>query len=48
MVVPFAGEEDDGGELPAFLAETVQLRLRSGGSVGDQDFVFELVHGMGF
>ena len=48
VVVPFAAEKKDGRELPAFLAEVVQLGLRGGGSIGDQDFVFDLVHGIGF
>jgi hypothetical protein len=46
VVVPFAGEQHDSRKLPAFLA--VQLRLRRGGSIGDQDFVFDLIHGIGF
>src|SRR5579864_4053771 len=44
VVVPFAGERHDSRKPPAFLAEAVQLRLRRGGSIGDQDFVFDLIH----
>lgn len=45
VVIPFTTEEHDGCELPALFAETVQLCLRGGGSIGNQDFVFDLIHG---